>query len=214
MSAVRGALIVFEGCDRAGKSTQAKMLIEALTTLKLPAELRAFPDRTTTIGQLINKYLTKKLDFPPETVHLLFSANRWECKNEILKSLHDGTTVIIDRYAGSGAVYTAATTGKPLSWCKEPDKGLPSPDLVIFLKLSNELQSSRSDWGDERFENIHLQQKVAANYEKLVDSTWNVINADDDKSLIHSKILQQVLNIIDTVKHQPIGELYENNENN
>lgn len=35
-------------------------------------------DRTTTIGQLISAYLEKKSDLEDHTVHLLFSANRWE----------------------------------------------------------------------------------------------------------------------------------------
>ncbi|CAL7950923.1 unnamed protein product [Xylocopa violacea] len=208
----RGALIVFEGCDRAGKSTQVKMLIESLNKRNISAESRAFPDRKTCIGILINNFLSMKQEIPPETAHLLFSANRWECKNDILKTLHSGTTIVVDRYAGSGAAYAAATTGKPLSWCKEPDRGLPSPDTVIFLKVSNQYQQLRGNWGGERFENITLQQHVASNYEKLIDKTWHVINADDDKSLIHSQILEKVLNVIDRVKDQPVGKLYESTE--
>lgn len=43
-----------------------------------------------------------------EAVHLLFALNRWEMKNEIIKMMNDGTTVICDRYAYSGIVYSAA----------------------------------------------------------------------------------------------------------
>lgn len=43
MSTVRGALIVLEGCDRAGKSTQAKLLVNALKQRGIPVEQRAFP---------------------------------------------------------------------------------------------------------------------------------------------------------------------------
>lgn len=46
MPVARGALIVFEGCDRAGKSTQVKMLLEALKKLSVPTEARAFPGNT------------------------------------------------------------------------------------------------------------------------------------------------------------------------
>ncbi|XP_043507924.1 thymidylate kinase isoform X2 [Frieseomelitta varia] len=169
-------------------------------------------NRTTPIGTIINDFLNKKINFPPETAHLLFSANRWECKEEILKSLYSGTSVVIDRYAASGAAYTAATTGKCLSWCKEPDKGLPSPDIVILLNVSNEAQSLRHNWGDERFENTELQLRVASNYKKLIDKTWYVINADDDKSMIHSQILHKVLNVINHIKNLPIEKLYESIE--
>lgn len=56
-----------------------------------------FIDRTTAIGEIINNFLTKKIELPSETIHLLFSANRWECKDDILKTLQKGTTLIIDR---------------------------------------------------------------------------------------------------------------------
>ncbi|XP_050577793.1 thymidylate kinase [Bombus affinis] len=212
MSTVRGALIVLEGCDRAGKSTQAKLLVNALKQRDIPVEQRAFPDRTTATGEIINNYLNRKLNFSLETAHMLFSANRWECKDEILKSLYSGTTVVIDRYAGSGAAYTAAMTNRCLNWCKAPDRGLPSPDVIIFLNVSNETQCSRSNWGSERYENNEIQSQVASNYKKIMDQTWYIINADDSKSSIHSQILQKVLDIIDKVKNLPVGRLYESIE--
>lgn len=42
-----------------------------------------------------------------------------------------------------------------------------------------------------------------------MDQTWYIINADDDKSRIHSQILQKILNVIDQVKDLPVGKLYE-----
>uniref|UniRef100_A0A4W6EY39 Deoxythymidylate kinase (thymidylate kinase) n=1 Tax=Lates calcarifer TaxID=8187 RepID=A0A4W6EY39_LATCA len=66
MACKRGALIVLEGVDK------------ALQQSGRPAEMMRFPDRTTTIGKLISAYLEKKSDLEDHTVHLLFSANRWE----------------------------------------------------------------------------------------------------------------------------------------
>ena len=74
----RGAFIVFEGADRAGKSTQCQMLVEHLQAAGVAAELWRFPDRTTAIGKMINSYLTSQADIDDAAVHLLFSANRWE----------------------------------------------------------------------------------------------------------------------------------------
>lgn len=42
----------------------------------------------------------------------MFSANRWEMKEEILKELRNGTTLICDRYAFSGVAYSAAKVSK------------------------------------------------------------------------------------------------------
>jgi len=99
----RGALIVLEGCDRAGKSTQCKKLVQALIENGKRAKLVAFPgkyqrfatltrknrcssfpprflhaDRKTKIGEMIGEYLTCKSELEDHVIHLLFSANRWE----------------------------------------------------------------------------------------------------------------------------------------
>ena len=66
---------------------------------------------------------------------------RWELVPEIKSSLEAGVTVIIDRYAYSGAAFSAAKPGLNLSWCKKPDVGLPRPDLVCFLDVSEVSQT-------------------------------------------------------------------------
>lgn len=110
----------------------------------------------------------------------------------------------MDRYAASGAVYTAANTGRSLKWCQQADIGLPKPDCVMFLKVSKRQQELRSDWGKERFEHDEFQQRVVANYEKLKDNTWIIINADQDESTVHAEILQKTLSIIQEVQFRNI----------
>ncbi|XP_011688052.1 PREDICTED: thymidylate kinase [Wasmannia auropunctata] len=205
----RGALIVLEGCDRAGKSTQVKMLMNALSDLRIPAKARAFPNRKTPVGTILNSFLSKEINVPPEAAHLLFSANRWECKEDMEKALLSGTTLVIDRYAASGAVYTAANTGRSLNWCQQADLGLPKPDCVMFLKVSKQQQEQRGDWGKERFEHDEFQQRVDANYEELKDNTWTIINADQDESAVHAEILQKTLSVIEEVQYRNIELLGE-----
>lgn len=74
----RGALIVLEGLDRSGKSSQCSRLVSYLEGQGLPSELWRFPDRTTSVGQMISAYLTNASQLDDHTIHLLFSANRWE----------------------------------------------------------------------------------------------------------------------------------------
>lgn len=50
------------------------------TPPQVPAELWRFPDRTNLTGKIINSYLESKVDMPDEAIHLLFAANRWECR--------------------------------------------------------------------------------------------------------------------------------------
>lgn len=78
MPCERGRLIVVEGLDRSGKSTQCQRLVETLLATGSPAKLLKFPDRTTHIGQMINAYLTSNTELSDHVIHLLFSANRWE----------------------------------------------------------------------------------------------------------------------------------------
>lgn len=74
----RGALVVLEGLDRCGKTTQSSRLVQYLEGLGHSAELWRFPDRTTSVGQMISSYLSNRSELDDRTIHLLFSANRWE----------------------------------------------------------------------------------------------------------------------------------------
>jgi len=74
----RGAFILFEGIDRCGKTTQSKLLAETLKREGNKVETMRFPDRTTTIGKMIDAYLKMGIDLHDRAIHLLFSANRWE----------------------------------------------------------------------------------------------------------------------------------------
>ena len=75
---VRGALIIFEGVDRSGKSTQIKRIYDRMVDRKDSIFLTRFPERTSEIGQMINAYLKNNSNLSDEAIHLLFSANRWE----------------------------------------------------------------------------------------------------------------------------------------
>ena len=103
--AQRGALIVLEGCDRSGKTTVCKRLInhlndthELLKNDQKPAKMMRFPDRETPIGQEINRYLKGTNELDDHVIHLLFSANRWELQKDMKKALEAGQNIIVDRY--------------------------------------------------------------------------------------------------------------------
>lgn len=88
---MRGKFIVFEGLDRSGKTTQVDRLCKK-SEQDGPVRLQKFPgelssplpelnpaDRSTSIGKMIDAYLQSKADMDDRAIHLLFSANRWEC---------------------------------------------------------------------------------------------------------------------------------------
>ena len=142
----RGLFVVFEGLDRSGKSTQSAKLAKYLKEeMQIPVKAINFPskptsplsnfsDRESVSGKTLNQYLQNKdFKYPDEAVHLMFSANRWEMKEQILSDLREGITLICDRYAFSGVAYSAAkvilphsqnpTSGTRLRMVQEPGQG-------------------------------------------------------------------------------------------
>ncbi|KFH42126.1 Thymidylate kinase-like protein [Hapsidospora chrysogenum ATCC 11550] len=161
-SSKRGAFIVLEGLDRSGKTTQVKLLEQRFVEAGRPVKMMRFPDRSTTIGQMIDGYLKSNVEMDDHVIHLLFSANRWEAAKHINELLASGTTIVSDRYFHSGIVYSAAK-GNPslsLSWARAPERGLPRPDMVVFLDLTPEEASKRGGWGGEVYERAEMQRRV------------------------------------------------------
>lgn len=146
----KGKFIVLEGLDRSGKSSIARFISELLSQKQQSVFMINFPDRTTSIGLMINDYLKQQTELSNEAIHLLFSANRWEKVSQIKATLEAGTHIICDRYWYSGVAYSLAK-GMDYEWCKSPDRGLIEPDMVIYLKASPAALSKRANYGEERF---------------------------------------------------------------
>lgn len=151
-------------------------------------------DRTTATGKMINAYLQGTTEQSDEAIHLIFSANRWEAAQGILRDLHSGCTVVIDRYSFSGAVYTTAKDKPNLSleWCWSPEIGLLWPDLVLFLDISTEDAAKRGGYGEERYEKQEMQTKVRTLFMKLFmrfdDLNTTVIDAGKELEVVTSDI--------------------------
>ncbi|SCQ17313.1 thymidylate kinase, putative [Plasmodium ovale] len=188
-----GKFIVFEGLDRSGKSTQSKLLVEHLKKKNVDVKHLCFPNRETPIGNIIAKYLKMESSMPNETIHLLFSANRWELMSEIKNLLSKGTWVVCDRYAYSGVAYSAGALKLAKSWCMNPDQGLIKPDVVFYLNVSPSYAKNRSEYGEEIYEKIEVQKKIYETYEHFSEEDY-WINVDATKKIddIHNDIVQEV----------------------
>lgn len=208
----RGRLIVVEGLDRSGKTTQVSRLVDHITQRhSLPAVAHKFPDRTTVIGKMIDAYLQMKADMDDHAVHLLFAANRWECMPAILAQLDAGTSVVLDRYVYSGICFSAAkrlsdgTAPMTWEWCRSPDVGLPMPDLVLFLNVAPQVQEQRGGFGGERYEQTALQERVRGNFARAqldheaLGGIWCQINAD----LGLDQVTEQMARAVDLLLSEP-----------
>lgn len=190
----RGLFIVFEGLDRSGKSSQAQHLYSHLLSNNVPCKLIRFPARDSgAIGSILDAYLANKQQTSDEAIHLLFSANRWELRQQILADLANGVTVICDRYFYSGVVYSA-TKGLAIDWCKAADVGLPQPDVVLFLNVSPAVAKSRGDYGAERYEKAEFQEGVRRHFEHFATLPyWQEISADGSMEEVKRAVEEVVM---------------------
>ncbi|KAI8089594.1 thymidylate kinase-like protein [Halteromyces radiatus] len=185
---MRGHLIVIEGCDRSGKSTQCERLVTTLQQQGRKTQLFKFPDRTTQTGKMIDSYLKQSTHMDDHAIHLLFSANRWEAMSHMTSLLEQGTTIIVDRYAFSGVCFSAAK-GLDFEWCRQPDVGLLTPDVVMFMDLSMDEAEKRGGFGEERYEKRELQLKVRQEFQKMMDSSWKIIDASKSKDQVYNDMM-------------------------
>lgn len=205
----RGAFILFEGIDRCGKSTQAKAVAAGLRGEGYAVEEMRFPDRTTTIGKLIDAYLRESTEVDDHAIHLLFAANRWEAASAIEATLAAGTSLVVDRYSYSGMVFTGAK-GLPLEWCAAPEIGLPKPDIVVHMDISLASAAARGGYGEERYEKEEMQRKVHAAFAQLAaddPAVWHVCDADRDPQVITEELVAHLSSVIDGVGDSPLNRM-------
>ncbi|PIA45972.1 hypothetical protein AQUCO_01600316v1 [Aquilegia coerulea] len=191
----RGALIVLEGLDRSGKTSQSNRLLSFLEGLGFSVEAWRFPDRNTCVGGMISSYLANKSELDDHTIHLLFSANRWEKRSLMESKLKSGTTLIVDRYSYSGVAFSSAK-GLDIEWCKAPEIGLLAPDLVLYLDIPPEKAAERGGYGSERYEQLEFQQKVSQQYHILRDPTWQIVDARLPMEDVEKQLKELVLDSV------------------
>ncbi len=184
-------IIVIEGGDQAGKLTQSTLLEKALKKRKIKTKLFHFPDYKTPIGKEIRKYLDGKRKFPPQVIHCLLAANRWEKLDEILAAKEKNSVLIMNRYYHSNLVYGLAN-GMKSKWLENLDVGLPKADLVILLDVSQKESFRRQKTNRDKFEkNEEFLRKISKIYKTTAKKKrWKIIDATKPKQEVHEEILK------------------------
>jgi dTMP kinase len=186
--ATRGKIIVIEGTDKAGKTSQSRMLAETLKVSGKVCVILDFPDYTTPIGMEIKAFLEGKRDYLPEVKHLLFSANRWEKKKEIESMLENGTIIVMNRYWQSNLVYGVAND-MDINWLLRLDKGLPKEDIVLVMLVNPNISAKRAEMQDAFESDPQLAAKAYKNYLKFAKQyRWKVIDGSKSKEQVHQEI--------------------------
>ena len=187
-------LIAFEGLDQSGKETQARRLADTLRTNGRRVETLSFPDYTTPIGKEIGAALRGERDFGPDVMQLLYIANRYEKKPQMLEWLSGGADVVCDRYVASSVAY-GESQGLDAAWLVETQEHLPQPDLTIVLDIAPETAVARKQADRDRYErDLALLARVRESYQRQArQPNWALISGEQPKDAIAQQIRELVV---------------------
>jgi dTMP kinase len=163
-------LIVLEGLDGAGTTSQAKRLVESLTARGIPAHGTREPSDGP-VGRLIREMLVGKHAIAGQTLSqstfgLLFAADRLDhLQREVEPALAEGKIVVSDRWYHSSLAYQG--TGADRDWIVTLNARARRPDLTVFLEVRPEVAAQRrvaAGRVEELFEDLKMQIEVDAGY--------------------------------------------------
>ncbi|HET8539246.1 MAG TPA: dTMP kinase [Anaeromyxobacter sp.] len=173
----RGRLLVVEGLDGAGTTTQARLLADALRAEGRAVHLTAEPSGGP-VGALVRQVLSRRVagrdggPFDPAALALLFAADRLDhAAVEIAPKLAEGVDVVSDRFTLSSLAYQGLAVGD-VAWVEAVNGRAPAPDLTVFLRVRPEVGLRRrhaASLDREIFEVAAFQRRVAASYERAVE---------------------------------------------
>jgi len=164
--------VVFEGGDGSGTTTQLSILSNRLKSLEKPIIFPTFEPTDGKIGKLIRSALKKEIFLNPDTLAMLFSADRNEHLNGndgILARINLGELAVSDRYVLSSLVYQGIECGDELPSLL--NSRFPAPEITIFFDIAPEIAIERMKNRDslEIYEYGEFQEKVRQKYKSAVD---------------------------------------------
>jgi dTMP kinase len=189
--------ISLEGVDGSGKSTQARLLVEALGPQTVAIREPGGTDAAERIRELL---ADPALELEPLAELMLFCAARADLTERVIRpALEAGREVVSDRFSDSSVAYQGAArglgVGEVIGLCDTATDGL-WPDLTLLLKVDPELGLGRAK-SDDRFEaeGLELQRAVATAYEEIAMIAADrvvVIDAEGSVEEVHQRVMEAV----------------------
>ena len=165
-------LVVIEGIDGAGTTTQARLLGAALEERGVSAHLTREPSDGP-IGKLLREILAgAHAPTDAATLALLFAADRADhIQREVNPALERGQVVISDRWYHSSLAYQGSEEDR--AWIAELNRRARRPDLTLLLEVHPDEAARRrtaAARSEELFDALEIQRRVAAGYRQVVDA--------------------------------------------
>jgi dTMP kinase len=189
--------ISLEGVDGAGKSTQARLLVEALGEDTVAIREPGGTDAAERIRELL---ADPAVALEPLAELMLFLAARAEVTERVIRpALEAGRHVVADRFSDSSVAYQGSArglgVGEVIGLCEAATDGL-WPDLTLLLRVEPETGLGRAA-GEDRFEQegLALQQDVAAAYEEIAIIASDrvvVLDATGSVEEVHERVMAAV----------------------
>jgi len=200
MAAIWGRHLMFislEGVDGSGKSTQARLLVEALGEGTVAIREPGGTDAAERIRELL---ADSGVSLEPLAELMLFLAARAEVTERVIRpALEAGRHVVADRFSDSSVAYQGAArglgVGEVIGLCEAATDGL-WPDLTVLLRLDPETALGRAK-RDDRFEQegLGLQRAVAEAYEEIAviaSDRFAVVDAAGSVEEVHQRVMEAV----------------------
>jgi dTMP kinase len=190
---LRGRIIALEGIDQSGKRTQTRLLAKQLKKKGAKVGTISFPIYKSPSGRQIQRFLEGKQKYPATALHMLYSLNRWENQEQMIKLAQNSDFVIADRYYPSNLAY-GVSRGLSLDWLQGLDRGLPTASLVIVLDVPVPASFARKSRGrDVHEKNRQLLVKVRRTYRTLAKKLgWKIVDATRPVEEVHEDVWRLV----------------------
>ena len=113
--------------------------------------------------------------------------------------------MVIDRYYYSGIVYSAAKDKADLSlkWARDPEIGLPRPDMCLFLDIAPDAAAKRGGFGSEKYETSAIQKRVRELFYELMGTSDGLDMQAVDAARSIEEVGKDIMRRVTEVMEQP-----------
>ncbi len=196
MQTNKGKIIVIDGTDGSGKTTQLHLLKEKLQAEGFGVEIADFPQYNHKSAGMVEEYLSGKYggvdDVTPYQASIFYAVDRFDFSKQIKDWLAEGKIILCNRYTSSNMAHQGCKIDNPLerkvffNWLSELEHDIlkiPRPDLCLILRVDPEISQqmakdrAREDWKgktkDIHEENLNHLKKAERVYCEIAESNSN-----------------------------------------